>query len=232
MKDAPQNEETSRWLSLIRSASISVVDAQGLVDTLRTKRVKRFPNEDDLTAQSHVADAIIEHYCQLAALTGAGTAFPGMLPGPGTAVAIGAGSIDLLSCMKFQVDMCRCLAINYGQDLTSADAEKLALLVAFSATIEKTAGPAVSKGASKAAVTVLQKYLKGAVLTTLKQMLKKIGINFTRKSLEKAIPFGVGIVVSYQLNKVLTRYVGRQAKVIFQTWDTVEPEPPSQQVDI
>jgi hypothetical protein len=45
------------------------------------------------------------------------------------------------------------------------------------------------KVASTAGVKMLKMYLKGATLETLKAMFKKIGINFTRKSLEKSLPF-------------------------------------------
>ena len=34
-----------------------------------------------------------------------------------------------------------------------------------------------------------QQYLKGATLIAVKEIFKKVGITFTRKAVEKAIPF-------------------------------------------
>jgi len=60
-----------------------------------------------------------------------------------------------------------------------------------------------------------QQYLKNATLKTLKEVFKKVGITFARKSLEKAIPFGVGVVIGFSANKGLTWYVGSKAKYFF-----------------
>ena len=43
-------------------------------------------------------------------------------------------------------------------------------------------------------------------------MFKKLGITFTRKALEKAIPFGIGVVISGGANYAITQFVGNQAK--------------------
>ena len=44
-----------------------------------------------------------------------------------------------------------------------------------------------------------------------KQAFKRLGIVFTRKAVEKAIPFGVGAVIGSTVNVGITTYVGRQA---------------------
>jgi hypothetical protein len=49
------------------------------------------------------------------------------------------------------------------------------------------------------------------VLVTIREWFKKIGITFTRKALEKAAPFGIGVVIGATANYALTRYVGAQA---------------------
>ena len=108
--------------------------------------------------------------------------------------------------------MCRCLAVCYGYDLMSEDAKHLTMLIAFAGTVEQVAGPTTVKVGSHAGVKMIQQYLKGSALQTLKQMLRIIGVNFTRSSVEKAIPFGVGVAVGSSINYGLTRYVGRSAK--------------------
>ena len=61
-----------------------------------------------------------------------------------------------------------------------------------------------------------REYLKGPTLVIVKEVFKKVGITFTRKGLEKAIPFGVGVVVGTATNKALTVYVGSKARDFFE----------------
>jgi hypothetical protein len=69
---------------------------------------------------------------------------------------------------------------------------------------------------SKAGVKMLRQYLQGAALQAVKQAFKKVGVTFTRKALEKTIPFGVGVVISGTANYWLTRFVGGQARKWFE----------------
>ena len=50
------------------------------------------------------------------------------------------------------------------------------------------------------------------------KLFKKIGVTFTRKSAEKAIPFGVGVVIGFSANKGLTWYVGKKAMDFFKIY--------------
>jgi hypothetical protein len=72
--------------------------------------------------------------------------------------------------------------------------------------------------ASKAGVKLLKQYLKGASLEFVKQLFRSVGLVFTRKALEKALPFGIGVVIGSSANYALVRYVGGQAK----EWFTIE----------
>ena len=69
---------------------------------------------------------------------------------------------------------------------------------------------------SKAGVKMLRQYLQGAAIQAVKQAFKKVGVTFTRKALEKTIPFGVGVVISGTANYWLTRFVGGQARKWFE----------------
>ena len=42
--------------------------------------------------------------------------------------------------------------------------------------------------------------------------LKRVGIAFTRKAVEKAVLFGVGAVIGSTVNAGITTYVGHQAR--------------------
>lgn len=202
----------SRWLAIIEATAISPDDAREFVDALYARRAKRFPNESRGSALPQVSEYIIRRYARLAAIAGAAAALPGVVPGVGTAVAFGLGAVDVTAAMKFQVDMCRCLAVNYGLDLTSEDAKHLSLIIAFCGAVEQTAGPAAAKIGAKIGVRLAQQYLHGAVLFTLKEMGRAIGVTLTRKVLKTIIPFGVGAAVNTGINYSLTRYVGYEAK--------------------
>jgi len=70
----------------------------------------------------------------------------------------------------------------------------------------------VSKTVSKAAVKVVREHLKAATLQTVKQLFRAVGIAFSRKAVEKAIPYGIGVVIGTTANYYLTRYVGKLAR--------------------
>ena len=62
---------------------------------------------------------------------------------------------------------------------------------------------------------MVRSYLRGAALQAVKQAFRKFGVSFTRKAFQKAIPFGVGVVIGGSANYALTRHVGREAKQWF-----------------
>ena len=70
---------------------------------------------------------------------------------------------------------------------------------------------------------MLRQYLKGTALQAVKQAFRRAGVTFTRKALEKAIPFGIGAGIGGVANYGLTRYVGRQAKQWFIIDQTMDP---------
>lgn len=65
--------------------------------------------------------------------------------------------------------------------------------------------PASAKKAAERAVAM---YLKGVTLQVIKEMFKKFGIIFTQKAAQKAIPFGVGVIIGAGVNYALTKWVG------------------------
>ena len=175
----------------------------------------RYPESEIWEHQLRVADAIIGRYSRLAAMIGTAAGLPGVVPGLGTAVAIvGGATADSVACMKLQVDMCMCLAAAFGYDITSEDGKHLAFLIAATGTVQRGSSSAVQVG-SRAGVNMLRQYLRGAALQAVKQAFRRVGKTFTRKALEKAIPFGIGAAIGGAANYGLTRYVGHQAKKWF-----------------
>ena len=208
------SEDHSALLSAVQAVAISGKSAKSLTTRLRAQSERKHPHDAEWAHQERVADHIITRYCRLAATTGGMTGLSGFIPGPGTVIAIGAAGIDALTSLKLQVDMCVCMAAAFGHDVEEPDALHLSYFIAAAGTLEQATKEG-AKLATKAGVNMLRHYLKGALLQALKEIFKKLGITFTRKALEKALPFGVGAVFGAGGNYVLTRYVGKQAKQWF-----------------
>lgn len=223
--ESPEQDE-SRLLKAIQTVAIHPKDAKALVAQYTTQARRSNPSADSNRIQELVADKIIAKYSVLAAASGGATALSSVIPGIGTAVAmVGGGLADTLISMKFQVDMTMCLAQTFGWDLGTEDGRHLAFLIAAGGTLEKAGVEAAHRIASKAGVTMLRQYLKGATLQAIKELFKRIGIIFSRKAIEKALPFGIGVIIGSSANYALTRYVGGTAKRWFVIDRDEAPEP-------
>ena len=153
---------------------------------------KANPNKSETEVQQLAAEKIISNYSYFAAFTGGTTALTGVIPGIGTTVAIGGGaSADAVACMKFQIEMTMALATVYGHDILIEEEKRLCYIVAGLGAMSEAAKEGVKAVGSKAFVKLVQQHLKGATLQAVKEIFKKLGITFTRKALEKAIPLAL-----------------------------------------
>lgn len=214
-----------KLLKLVQAIAISPEDAKAVAtkhfDQAKRGRGKSPSTPSDEEARSTAADAIIARYSSLAALVGGASGLSGVVPGIGTILAAtGGAAADTAASMKLQVDMCHVLVHLYEATPTNEDRMHLALLLAAGAAVEKVGGDVAIRFASKAGVKMLKTYLRGATLQVVKELFKKLGIAFTRKALEKALPLGVGVVVGAGFNKGLTAYVGKSAKRALELYPT------------
>jgi hypothetical protein len=206
----------SALMKMVEAIAITPMDARELVTQYEDQVRQAKPNATDAQTQTLVTDKIIARYSKMAAASGGATSLAGVIPGVGTAVAmVGGGLADASVCMKFQIDMTMCLGIAINKKMTNEDAKHMSFIIALSGSLEQMAKDGASKVASKAAVKVVENTLKGATLTTVKQLFKLIGITFTKKAATKAIPFGIGVVIGTTANYALTRYVGSVARDVF-----------------
>lgn len=182
------------------------------------KKKYRSEKTDDEIADM-VADKIVSNYSYYAAFVGAATSLTGVIPGLGTVIAaFGGATADAALSMKYQIEMTEALAVVYGHDITIEEKRRLCLIVAGLGAINQAAKDGGKAIGSKAFVRMTQQYVKGATLQAVKEIFKKVGITFTRKAAEKAIPFGVGAVIGFSANKGLTWYVGSKAKDFFKVY--------------
>ena len=188
---------------------------------LQKKYQKKFSDSKmDDEINELVADKIISSYSYYTAFVGGATGLTGIIPGLGTMIAsFGGATADAALTMKFQIEMTMAIATVYGHNIEIEEEKRLCLIIAGLGTINEAVKEGGKQIGTKAFVKITQQYLKGATLQALKEIFKKIGITFTRKAVEKAIPFGVGVIFGFSANKGLTWYVGRKAKDFFAIYD-------------
>lgn len=165
------------------------------------------------------AEKIISNYSYYAAFVGGATGLTGIIPGLGTVIAAtGGATADIALAMKFQIEMTMALAEIYGQDITDEETKRLCLIIAGLGAINEAAKGGGKTVGTKAFIKMAQQYLKGSTLQAVKEIFKKVGVTFTRKSLEKAIPFGIGSVIGFSANKGFTWYIGTKARDFFKVY--------------
>ena len=170
--------------------------------------------------RSLAADEIISNYSYVAAVVGAGTALVGVIPGLGTVLAaFGGATADAALSMKYQIEMTMAIATAYGHDIEDEEEMRLCLIIAGLGTINESAKGGGKQISQQAFIRMTKQYLKGTTLQAVKEIFKKVGITFTRKAFEKAIPFGIGAVIGFSANKGLTWYVGNKVKGFFSVKD-------------
>lgn len=188
---------------------------------LQEKFQKKHKGKSEERINHLIAEKIISNYSYYATFVGGATALTGVIPGLGTVIAtFGGATADAALSMKYQIEMTMALATIYGHDIELEEEKRLCLIVAGLGAVNEAAKGGAKQVGSKAFVKMTQQYLKGATLTAVKEIFKKVGITFTRKAAEKAIPFGVGVVIGASANKALTLYVGGKARDFFADMDS------------
>jgi len=203
--------EPTKLQNFVEVIAITPKEAQKLVDGYRSSFEARYGWPPETTKdRARIANKIVGRYAKLAAATGAATALPGVIPGVGTALAtVGGGLADLAASLKLQIDMCMCLIEVYQSELGGEDKKHLAFVLALAGSAEQMAANGGKIAVEKTAQKLVLQYLKGPALTTIKQLFKKVAMNFTQKAMAKAIPLGVGVVFSGSTNYALTTIVGK-----------------------
>ncbi len=190
---------------------------------LKEKYVTRYGgdrSEDEVNA--YAADKIISNYSYYTAFVGGTTALTGAIPGLGTVLAtFGGATANAALSMKYQIEMTMAIATIYGRDITIEEEKHLCLMIAGLGAISEMARVGGKDPDKKASVKMMQQYLRGATLQKSRELFKKVGITFTKKAAEKAIPFGIGVIIGFSANKGLTWYVGTKARDFFSVTDSI-----------
>lgn len=191
-------------------------DLQRSTQELLARLQKKHPGMSKQELQYLAAAKIISDASYLCAGIGAVTALPASVPVAGTAIAmLGGGLADTGLSLKFQVEMTMKLAVVYEHDLLSEDVQLLCLLLTGFGTLQEAAKAGIKVTGAKALTTVLRENLKGALLRAVRTVFAKIGLTISRKSVEKAIPGVVGVVVGFSVNKAMTHFLGGRIRDSF-----------------
>jgi hypothetical protein len=211
-----EKQDESVLMSMVQAVAIAPEDARQLVANYEMQVRTAEPSMSEAKIRAKVIDQIISRYALICAAAGGLTALPGAIPGLGTAVNLSTSFADIAASLKFQVDMTMCLTVLINGQMTNAEARDFSVLLALSSSFEQAASGPGTKLASKAGVKMLNMYLKGPVLTTIKELFKKVGITFTKKAATKLIPFGIGALIGTAANYALTNFVGRTVVKVLQ----------------
>lgn len=193
-------------------------DIKRQTDAILNKYRKRYRSErDEEDVKEMVANKVIKNYSYMTAFSGGATALAGVIPGLGTVVSVtGGAAADIALCMKFQVEMVMALAHVYEHDILAEEERRLCFIIAGLGAINQATQKGAKEVGSKAFTKMVQQYLKGSSLVAVKEIFKRVGVTFTRKGLEKAVPFGVGAVIGFTVNKTLTWFIGIRSRDYFQ----------------
>lgn len=161
-------------------------------------------------------DKVISNYSYYSAFVGGATALTGVIPGLGTVIAsFGGATADSALSMKFQIEMTMAIAAICGHNIEVEEEQRLCFIVAGLGAINEAAKEKGKQMGTQAFINMTRRYLQGSTLIVLKEVFQKVGLTFTRKAVEKSIPFGVGVVIGFSANKGFTYYIGRKAKSFF-----------------
>lgn len=182
----------------------------------KEKYQKKYPKEPEEKIKSRTANKIISGYSYSAAFVGGVAALPGVIPGIGSVIAATGGvTTDIVLSMKYQIEMVMSIAVVYDHNIELEEERRICLIIAGLGAINEAGKKGVKKMGEKAFVNMARQHLKGATLQAVKQVFRRVGVTFTRKAVEKAAPFGIGVFLGFSANKGLTWYVGKKAKRLF-----------------
>lgn len=206
---------------LLKAVELLLADAKDIkseTSSLLEKFKLAHPAKELSQIRNLAVKKIISNYSYYSAFAGGATALAGVIPGLGTAITIFGGAMaDAALSMKYQIEMTMSIAAVYGHNILLDEEKRICMVVAGLGAINETVKEGGKAIGSKAFIKMAEQYLKGSTLQAVKEIFKKVGITFTQKAVTKGIPFGVGVVIGFSVNRGLTWYVGTKARDFFST---------------
>ena len=210
MKEVEDTERGRKLLSAVERIIDDVEDIIALVERQRAFVRSGQPGIDDEALRPLVAERLVRHYANSAALSGGATALPALFPGLGSLLALTGGTLlDVALTLKFEVEMALALCWNGGFDIRQERERTLAFLLASVLTHDESTGTSFVADVLEAEGQALWNYAPRQLPKILAQVLARLALRSAAKGLARALPF-VGIAVGASLNLTLTTRTGRR----------------------
>jgi hypothetical protein len=171
---------------------------------------------DEAAARERAISSIISKYSLLAGAVGAATSAPSIVPAIGGAVSAVAGTAtDMVFVQKFIIEMVAEIATLHEVDVRTEANQRMCYALAAAATLNNVGAQKLTKRGSKVAVRLTEHFLKGATLQTIKALFRKLGLRFTRRAMQRFLPFGIGLVLCAGANAVFMKLAGEAVRQHF-----------------
>lgn len=121
---------------------------------------------------------------------------------------------DLTALAWIQTRMVLEIAALHGRDVRGGDMVQDVLQLWAPHEASAPLSRPISKGLQRVSRRLLERYLRGPVLVSLKGLFRAVGINFSRAGLIRALP-GVNIIANVGLNDRSTKLLGQRAHAYF-----------------
>lgn len=183
-------------------------------------RARKHRGSDDFEVESHV-DKLIKSQLILARAEGAGAGaittaaeMSSVLSGPAALATIGATVLaDMAALAAIQVRLTLMIAAAYGHDLAEVDTRVSEIISLHSLELgaAKAGAPAVAKAGQRVGKRLLEKYLRGPLLQSLKAVFRLVGIKFSRAALVRGLPL-INIPANATVADITTRRTAAKAR--------------------
>ncbi len=207
MKDKPQ------LLHAIEMLLNDVEEIKVEAKKYRSKYRLRYQNtKSDAEIRRYAAKAIVNDFSNKSAISGGATALTGVIPGMGTVIAAFGGTLaDSALAMKYDIEMMLSLATLYDYDISEEKNFDMAFVLAGLGVIVNSEGKGIDQYLKMAKATIGRSQ-EGIIAN----VFKHVSVLLAKKALGKAIPLGIGVVLSATANKKQGYSLGKSAVAYFE----------------
>ena len=210
-------KKTTGGEKLLDAVERLIEDTEDLIarTELISQSVGLTPGKDDTARREEASKIIVRNYANRSAATGALTALPALVPGPGMLVAaVGGTFVDIALMLKHEVEMVLCLAHLHGFDISDARERRACFMLASLNVTEIQEGNNFLLDVAVAEMDAVLNYTPRQITKLLISLLGKVALKATSRGPIRALPL-VGVVVCGVMNRVFTGELGNRCASLF-----------------
>ena len=192
------------------------------------ERVHRHRAAGDFDVEEYV-DRLIKSQLALARAEGAGAGavmtaaeMSSVITGPAAVAAIGSSVLaDMAALAAIQVRLSLMIAAAYGHDMGDIETRvsEIISLHSLEFSAAKAGSPAAARAGQRVGKRLLEKYLRGPLLQSLKSIFRLVGIKFSRAALVRGLPL-INIPANATVADLTTRRTAAKARDYYRTLPT------------